>query len=148
MAPVHHRYEWLYVYGFVRPATGQTFWLVLPRVNKELFSLALSEFAEWVGAGKDKRVVLAVDRAGWHTSEDVALPEGLHLLKLPSHSPEPMPAERLWPLVDEPTRGQPPPGRPRRAGGGALVERCRGILARPEAVRSRTRFHWWREAAC
>ncbi len=71
MAPVHHRYEWLYVYGFVRPATGQTFWLILPKVNKELFSLALSEFAEWAGAGKDKRVVLAaVDRAGWHTSED------------------------------------------------------------------------------
>ena len=25
VAPLHHRYEWLYVYGFVRPATGQTF---------------------------------------------------------------------------------------------------------------------------
>lgn len=147
MAPVHHRYEWLYVYGFVRPATGQTFWLILPKVNKELFSLALSEFAEWVGAGKDKkRVVLAVDRAGWHTSEDVVLPEGLHLLKLPSHSPELMPAERLWPLVDEPVAN-------RRLEDlneleGVLVERCRGILARPEAIRSRTRFHWWREAAC
>lgn len=55
--------------------------MILPRVNKELFSLALSEFAEWVGAGEDKRIMLAVDRAGWHTSEEVVLPEGLHLLR-------------------------------------------------------------------
>lgn len=109
--------------------------------------MALSEFAEWVGASKDKRVVLTVDRAGWHhTSEEVALPEGLHLLKLPSHSPELMPAERLWPLVDEPVAN-------RRLEyldelEDVLVERCRGLLARPEAVRSRTRFHWWRETAC
>ena len=101
LAPVHHRYEWLYVYGFVRPATGRTFWLILPTVNKELFSVALREFARWIRVGKDKRVVLAVDQAGWHTSKDVALPEGLHLLKLPTHSPELQPAERLWPLVDE-----------------------------------------------
>jgi hypothetical protein len=51
---VHHRYEWLYVYGFVRPATGESFWLILPTVNKELFSAALSEFCEWVGAGAGK----------------------------------------------------------------------------------------------
>ena len=76
---MHHRYEWLYVYGFVRPATGESFWLVLPTVNKELFSVALREFAEWVGAGEDKRVLLAIDQAGWHTSKDVALPEGIHL---------------------------------------------------------------------
>ena len=106
-APVHHRYEWLYVYGFVRPATGQTFWLVLPTVNKEFFwralsGRALSEFALHVGAGRDKRVVLVVDQAGWHTSKDVSVPEGLQLLKLPTYSPELQPAERLWPLVDEP----------------------------------------------
>jgi hypothetical protein len=23
LAPVHHRYEWLYVYGFLRPKTGK-----------------------------------------------------------------------------------------------------------------------------
>ena len=144
MAPVHHRYEWLYVYGFVRPATGETFWLILPRVNKELFSLALKEFAEWVGAGEDKRVVLAVDRAGWHTSEEVEAPEGLHLLKLPPRSPELQPSERLWPLVDEPVANRHFEDLDELEG--VLVERCRELLGRPATVRSHTRFHWWTEA--
>ncbi len=58
-------------------------------VNKKwLLSTELREFAEWVWAGKDKRVVLTMNRAGWHISKDVDLPEGLHLLPLPAHSPE------------------------------------------------------------
>ena len=146
LASAHHRYEWLYVYGFVRPETGRTFWLILPTVNKELFSMALSEFAEWVGAGKDKHIVLALDRAGWHTSKDVELPEGLHLLPLPAHSPELQPAERLWPLIDEPVANRHFEDLDELEG--ALVERCRELLRTPRPVRSLTRFHWWREAAC
>jgi len=143
---VHHRYEWLYVYGFVRPATGESFWLILPKVNKELFSVALREFAEWAGASRKKRVLLAVDQAGWHTSEDEALPEGLHLLKLPTYSPELMPAERLWPLVDEPVANRRLEDLDELEG--VLVGRCRELLGSTETVRSRTRFHWWAEATC
>ncbi len=104
LAVVHHRYRWLYVYGFVRPATGRTFWLILPTVNKELFRRALSEFAKAVGVDEKKRVVLVLDRAGWHpkSEQEMELPEGLHILPLPSYSPELQPTERLWPLVDEP----------------------------------------------
>jgi hypothetical protein len=58
---VHHRYRWLYVYGFVRPTTERTFRLILPTVNKELFSRALFEFAKVVGVSKKKRVVLVLD---------------------------------------------------------------------------------------
>ena len=47
-------------------------------------------------------VLLAVDQAGWHTSSNLKLPLGLHLIFLPSYSPELQPAERLWTLVDEP----------------------------------------------
>ena len=39
-------YEWSYLYGFVRPTTGEVWWLILPTVNKELFSMALGEFAK------------------------------------------------------------------------------------------------------
>ena len=40
LAPNHTRYEWLYVFGFVRPATGQTYWLILPTVNTAAMTLA------------------------------------------------------------------------------------------------------------
>jgi hypothetical protein len=49
-------YEWTYLYGFVRPQSGDLFWMILPTLNTELFSLALREFAEEVGAGENKRI--------------------------------------------------------------------------------------------
>jgi hypothetical protein len=45
-------YKWSYLYGFVRPESGEGHWLILPTVNVELFSMALNEFAEEVGAGE------------------------------------------------------------------------------------------------
>ena len=39
------KYEWLYVYGFARPATGETFTILLPRVNVDRMAEALSAFA-------------------------------------------------------------------------------------------------------
>ena len=58
VARVERGYEWTYLYGFVRPESGEVYWLILPTVNVELFSMALNEFAQEVGAGKDKRVLL------------------------------------------------------------------------------------------
>lgn len=64
VAVVRPRYEWLWVYGFVRPKTGDTEWLLLPRVSKELFSLALEQFARAVEAGPSKQLILVLDQAG------------------------------------------------------------------------------------
>ena len=68
-------YKWIYLYAFVHPESGEVYWLVLPTVNVELFSMTLNEFAREVGAGKNKRVVLVVDQAGWHTGKEVEVPE-------------------------------------------------------------------------
>lgn len=95
---VEPRFDWLYLYGFVQPHTGRTFWLLLPSVNTQIFSRALAEFAKDVGAGVDKRILLVLDGAGWHTSPNVVCPEGIAFVPLPPYSPELHPAERLWPL--------------------------------------------------
>ncbi len=80
VARVKRGYKWrTYLYGFVRPESGEVYWLILPTVNVELFSMALGEFAREVGASKDKRIVLVVDQAGWHTGGQVEVPEGIHL---------------------------------------------------------------------
>jgi hypothetical protein len=97
---VQQRYEWLYVYGFLHPETGASQWLLLPAVNIEVFSLALAHFAQAVSAGSDRHVVLVLDRAGWHKSGEVLMPEGIHLLFLPPYSPELQPCEHLWPLTN------------------------------------------------
>ena len=141
IAAVERRYEWLYVYGFVRPSTGQSWWCLLPRVTTEAFALALTAFAHDEGIDADHRVVLVVDQAGWHVSPEVALPEGVHLAFLPAYSPELQPAERLWTLVDEPLANRSLPDLD--ALEAVLVDRCRTLEADPQRLHAHTHFHWW-----
>ena len=62
---VQQRYQWRYVYGFVCPQRGETFWLILPTVTVEVFSQALAELAQFLGLGPDKHLILVLDQAGW-----------------------------------------------------------------------------------
>lgn len=136
-------YEWVWVYGFVQPATGRTEWLLLPRVNTAAFGLALARFARAAGAGPAKRILLVLDQAGWHTSGDLAVPEGIELVFLPAYSPECQPAERLWPLTNE--------GVANRlfatieALEAAVAERL--VALTDAVVRPLTCYHWWPQDA-
>ena len=94
------KYEWIYVYGFVEPATGKTHWLLLPTVNLELMQIALDSFAkEYISS--DTIVVLLWDQAGFHQVKKLRIPQGLEILPLPPYTPELQPAERLWPSLRE-----------------------------------------------
>jgi transposase len=145
IARLKRGYEWTYVYGFVRPESGEVYWLVLPTANVELFSMALAEFAKEVGAGEEVRILLVVDKAGWHIGGEVEIPEGIHLEFLPSGSPELMPAERLWPLTNEGVANRLFEEIEELEE--ALVERCVQLLDQPEAIRELTSYHWWPAAA-
>jgi transposase len=138
-------YEWTYLYGFVCPESGEVYWLIVPTVNVKLFSMALNEFAKEVGAGKDTRVVLVVDQAGWHTGKGVEVPEGIHLEFLPSGSPELQPAERLWVLTNEAVANDL--FEEIEEIEEALMERCVELLDRSESIRALTNYHWWPQAA-
>lgn len=144
IAPVNWRFEWLWLYGFVHPNSGQTYWWILPYVRIDLFNRVLADFAQHFGVGKHKRIVLAIDQAGWHTSEQVVVPEGLHLLLMPSHSPELQPAERLWPLTNEPIANKSFETLDDLVQ--VLFERCRTLLKLPSLIRGLTNFHWWPQA--
>ena len=107
--------------------------------------MVVHEFAREVGAGWDKRILLVVDQAGWHTSGQLVIPEGIDLEFLPTGSPELQPAERLWPLTNEAI-----------ANGlfeeiseveEALVERCVQLLDQAETIRDLSNYHWWPQEA-
>lgn len=140
-AQVERHYEWLYVYGFVRPATGQSWWCLLSQVNTAAMALALATFARDEGIDADHRAVVVLDRAGWHVSADLPLPDGIDLVFLPAYSPELQPAERLWPLVDEPIANRAFPTLD--ALEDVLVDRCRTLDADPQRLRAHTLYHWW-----
>jgi hypothetical protein len=138
---VRRRYEWLYVYGFVRPTTGQTWWCLLPTVNTEAFTLALAAFARDEGIDATHRAVLLLDQAGWHTAKDLVLPAGVHLAFLPAASPELQPAERLWGLVDEPVANRTVADLDELET--ILVQRCQALERHRCPIKTRTRYHWW-----
>src|SRR3712207_3250191 len=71
-------------------------------LSKPFFAELLAAFARQTGAGRERHIILVLDTAGWHGPEGLTVPDGISLVFLPPYSPELQPAERLWPLVDEP----------------------------------------------
>jgi transposase len=135
------RYEWLYVFGFVRPSTGEVFWLFLPRVNTAVFQVTLELFAKSLGVGPHKRVLLVVDGAGWHVAGDLQIPQGLRLVFLPAYSPELQPAERLWPLLRESIANRPVETLTELEE--ILRARCMWLSDDVHQISGRVRYHWW-----
>jgi transposase len=140
---VRPRYEWCYLYGFVHPRSGRSFWLLLPTVRTDVFSLVLAEFAQELGLSAERRVVLVLDGAGWHTSRKVVVPEGIDLVWLPAYSPELQPAERLWVMTDEAVANRC--FEDLESLMTRQAEHCRRLAARPERLRGPCCYHWWPE---
>ena len=68
IARVFWRYQWLWLYAFVHPQSGQTYWWILPYVNIELFNAVLADFATEFGIGKHFPIAIGT-RAGRITSK-------------------------------------------------------------------------------
>jgi transposase len=141
LAPVEHRYQWRYLVGFVHPASGRTVFHLASTVNIPLFEVELAAFARQVGAGPHKQIVLVLDRAGWHSSVRLRVPEHVHLLFLPAYSPELQPAEHLWALTNTALANRHLASIDDLED--AQTERCVALQARPDLIRSTTLFHWW-----
>lgn len=101
----------------------------------------LALFAKNVGAGRDRRIVLVVDGAGWHVARDLVVPDGIHLVFQPPYSPEVQPSERLWPLINEVVANRDFESLVEHES--AISERCVYLIDHPEVVRGPTLFGWW-----
>lgn len=92
--PADQRYESAYLFGAVCPARGTGAALAMPRANTEAMQFHLDEIARTVAKGA--HAALLLDRAGWHTTDALAIPKNLTLIFLPSRSPELNPVENIW----------------------------------------------------
>ena len=88
------RYEWVYLYAAVEPATGASTALLLPTVNTEAFNLFLHTMSS--DLAPREHAVLIMDQAGWHRAKAVRVPDNITILFLPPYSPELNPVENLW----------------------------------------------------
>jgi hypothetical protein len=135
------QYKWLYIYGFVHPATGRTFWLLFPTVNVTCVNIALELFANEVGAGTKKLIVLVWDGAGFHRSKDLRVPEGIRLVQLPPYSPELQPAEHLWEPVKKSLANKQVNSIDELKD--VLGKQCRSLSEKMDEIKQLTNFDWW-----
>ena len=87
-------FESTYFYGAINPLTGERHSLLFPTCDTYCTSLFLNSLSESVSS--DKLVVLIMDQAGWHKSQDLKIPRNIKLFHLPPYSPQLNPIERLW----------------------------------------------------
>ena len=85
--------QYTYVYAAVSPELGKMTSLILPYANTDMMTIFLKELSSEF---KEYFILLLVDKAAWHTSAKLEVPENIHLIKQPSHSPELNPAEHIW----------------------------------------------------
>lgn len=145
----HHRFEWLYLTAFVAPASGETGWYLSNGIDKRLFEMRLAGFARETGAGRERIIVLVLDRAGWHSEPGLAVPERIRLVCLPSpdqvrgrlSTAEPQPAKHLWPLLDEPVASRH--FKTLDELDAVLAERCRTLARDRNFIAANTIFHFW-----
>lgn len=138
---VKPRYEWLYIYAFACPATGESLYWLCDSVNISTFGAVLRQFAHDTQAGHRREIVLVLDRAGWHTSAQVNPAPGVHPVFLPPYSPELQPAERLWTLTDAGVKNRCPASL--SALSTAIGAQCARLERQWSTVRPHIAFHWW-----
>jgi hypothetical protein len=60
---------------------------------------------------------------------------------MPSHSPELQPAERLWPLINEPIANRSFENLDKLEE--VLFQRCQVLLKQPSLIKGISCFYWW-----
>jgi DDE superfamily endonuclease len=90
--------EYIYAFVAVAPALGFMTALVLPASNTDMMNVFLEqvslECAEYF-------VVMQVDGASYHKSDDLVIPENIRLILQPPRSPELNPTEHIWEEIRE-----------------------------------------------
>lgn len=85
--------EYIYAYSALSPQTGDCFSFISPLCNTDAMNSFLNQLAYYYN---NCRIVMLLDKAGWHISKTLILPENIKLMHLTPYSPELNPVELLW----------------------------------------------------
>jgi transposase len=90
---VKRAYKWTYLYAALEPTTGESFCMYLPRMDKGCLEVFLEELSKRY---PDQHLLVVLDGAPSHRSEQIVHPENISFLRLPPRSPELDPVERWF----------------------------------------------------
>jgi len=81
------------VYGAVSVFDGESLFVVLEKSNTENMNIFLNALAEKF---PDDLILLCMDRASWHKSNDMIRPSNIQFFYIPPRTPEMNPIEIVW----------------------------------------------------
>ncbi len=85
--------EYIYAYSALSPQTGDCYSMISPYCNTE----AMNEFLQQLSRHYNNyRIIIILDKAGWHISQSLEISDNITLLHLNPYSPELNPVELLW----------------------------------------------------
>lgn len=85
--------EYIYAYSAISPQTGDCYSMISPYCN----TAAMNEFLQQLSVQyKQYRLIIILDKAGWHISQSLKTAANIQLLHLAPYSPELNPVELLW----------------------------------------------------
>jgi hypothetical protein len=85
--------EYTYLFSAICPQTGESCSLIMPVANMETMDIFLKTLAD---QQKNERIILCMDKAGWHTTKQLKIPRNIIVWYLPPYSPELNPVELIW----------------------------------------------------
>jgi transposase len=85
--------EYTYIFGAVCPETGAICSLIMPRADTVTMNIFLQTLSK---QQQNERIILCMDKAGWHTTEKLKMPNNIIPWYLPPYSPELNPVELIW----------------------------------------------------
>ena len=92
--PADQRYANAYVFGAICPERGVGAALVRPYCDTPAMQAHLNEIS--VNVARKAHAVVLMDRAAWHTTGKLEIPENISIMLLPPKSPELNPHENIW----------------------------------------------------
>jgi len=88
--------EYIYAFTAACPENGENYSLILPQVNTEAMNIFLENISEHY---QNYRIIMVMDKAGWHRSKNLKVSENIVLMFLPPYSPELNPVEHIWSYI-------------------------------------------------
>jgi hypothetical protein len=85
--------QYLSVFTAVAPQSGEMLSLIFPACNTDMMSIFLEYVSQQFSTSF---IVMQVDGASWHISQELQIPENIRLLFQPPYSPEVNPVEHIW----------------------------------------------------
>ncbi len=134
-------YDYGYLYAAVNPSSGRAFGLILPSMTVESMTVFIEEFRSWLAANGELEAdtLLVLDGAGSHRSERISYGT-MDKQLLPPYSPELNPVERFFQELRRELKNKVYESYEEVEK--AVEEIFKRYLAKPEAVKKLTDFHW------